>query len=644
MSSSQKVLATALALLLLAVGYGLWTTSPTASAVRGQRAARQTAPGDAVPVIDQNTYLTARRLARLANTAEEQPLAQSAVQLADHELDLAFTAAFRHLEAHPPVLTPEAAQIQERLQAAQKAQESDAQEVKHLTAALAQASEADKPAVQDRLDLAQSQLELSEDEVQEANSDLIQAGGNVHQRIQMMQQEHDAAEHAAAAPPAAAPPGAFGRLRGLVGQIREWLALHDKRQALEDAQQHATDTAKQLAAERAQIAAELAASKQSVPGLSARRSAAAGSAAAPQASAAPEAAKAAPAKAAAQAAAAAKVAATQTPAVKPSATPQGAGAGAPSLLSMTRQIAAEQHRLTLRDQRISARRKLADVYGQWDAVVATQQRALAHAALLSVTIVLVALLLLLFADRWLERLLARAPVDRRQLATLRGVVGVALQIVGVVVILLVLIGMPGQLGTMIGLAGAGLTVALKDFIVAFIGWFVLMGRNGMRVGDWVEINGVSGEVLELGMFRTVLLETGNWTDAGHPTGRRVTFTNSFATAGHYFNFSTSGQWLWDELVVLVPYDRDSHAIAEAISKEVSAATAQSITQAETEWRRAARGQSGAVFSAQPAVAVRPATGGVEIAVRYVTRASERLALRARLYQAAVQQLSQHPGR
>jgi small-conductance mechanosensitive channel len=206
----------------------------------------------------------------------------------------------------------------------------------------------------------------------------------------------------------------------------------------------------------------------------------------------------------------------------------------------------------------------------------------------------------------------------------------------------VLVGLPGQLGTMLGLAGAGLTVALKDFIVAFIGWFVLMGRNGMRVGDWVEINGVSGEVVELGMFHTVLLETGNWTDAGHPTGRRVTFTNSFATAGHYFNFSTSGQWLWDELLVMVPYDRDSQAIAQAIQKEVTDATAPSTTQAEQEWRRAARGQSGATFSAQPAIAVRPASGGVEISVRYVTRASERLALRARLYQAAVQLLSQHP--
>jgi small-conductance mechanosensitive channel len=142
------------------------------------------------------------------------------------------------------------------------------------------------------------------------------------------------------------------------------------------------------------------------------------------------------------------------------------------------------------------------------------------------------------------------------------------------------------------------------------------------------------------MFHTVLLETGNWTDSGHPTGRRVTFTNSFAIEGHYFNFSTSGQWLWDELSVVVPYDRDPHAVADAIEKEVAAATAKDAAQAEEEWRRASRGR-GLGFTARPGIAVRPASGGVEIAVRYVTRASERLALRARLYQSAVQLLSGH---
>ena len=654
MSAVQKIAAAVLVLLLLAAGWGLWATNQLAATPVQALKAKAAAPAAGnMPVIDQNTLLTAQRLARHADTPEEKELAEAAVQTANHELDLAFAAALRHLEAHPPALSPEATEIQQRLDSAQKALASDQENLKRLTAELAHAADADKPALQDRLDLAQSQVDLEQDEVQEANDDLLRAGGNVHQRIQMMQQEHQAAEHNAL--PAATPQAStLGTLKGMVGHVREWWALHKKERWLTLAQQHALDSAKQLDAERQQIAAALAADKARIPELSAHAQA---GAAAP-ANAPARANASAPARAPARANAAAPASAparanASAPARAPapasaSAVPPPAvvGAAAPptTLLELTRQIAAEQRRVTLRNERITARRRLADIYGEWNAVVATQARTALHECFVGAAIVLVALLLLLFADRWLEGLLGRARIDRRQLATLRSVIAVALQIVGLAVIVLVLVGLPGQLGTMLGIVGAGLTVALKDFIVAFIGWFVLMGRNGMRLGDWVEINGVSGEVVELNMFHTVLLETGNWTDAGHPTGRRVTFTNSFAIAGHYFNFSTSGQWLWDELTIMVPYDRDPHAIADAILKEVTEATAKDASQAEEEWRRASRAQRGVNLSLQPAIAIRPSPGGagVEVAVRYVTRASERLALRAKLYQSAVQLLARHP--
>ena len=126
--------------------------------------------------------------------------------------------------------------------------------------------------------------------------------------------------------------------------------------------------------------------------------------------------------------------------------------------------------------------------------------------------------------------------------------------------------MPSNFATVLALAGAGLTVAMKDFIVGFFGWFVLMGKDGIRPGDWVEINGVGGEVLKVGLLHTVILETGNWTDAGHPTGRKVSFVNSFAIEGHYFNFSTSGQWLWDEIEVQIPESAEPYAIGGGHSK------------------------------------------------------------------------------
>ena len=171
-----------------------------------------------------------------------------------------------------------------------------------------------------------------------------------------------------------------------------------------------------------------------------------------------------------------------------------------------------------------------------------------------------------------------------------------------------------------------------------------MGKNGIRLGDWVEINGVTGEVVELGMFHTVLLETGNWTDSGHPTGRRVTFTNSFAIEGHYFNFSTSGQWLWDELQVVLPLGQDPYPIVEAIQKKVAEVTSASAREAEREWKGAAKTRNMGTLSAAPAINIKPVVGGIEIAVRYVTRANERYQLRAQLYQSAVELMGKQSAR
>lgn len=611
MTRLHKWLLLGLAAALLALGWGLWLTQPATPAAHSRNA-----PGQALRSatgIDASLWTTAQRLSAQALTPDEQALAQAALRDADHALDAAFNAALRDNEAHPPVLGPAALKIEERLQASQKMLAADQSAVAALEHALESARSEDRPAIQDQLELLRSQMELDRDEVQEAGQDLMDAGGNQHQRIQMMMQEHAAVVARSRTMAASRAPVALGNLHGLVQKIRAWLALRRKEHALELATAEALAGAEQLAAERTARAARLEAQKLTDPVLARHSRAARGGV----------------------------PAAAPGPAAADVASSAGAAAGS-SLLDVTRRVTADQKILNLLDQRITDRRELADTYTRWSTLAQAQSSAALHAVLASICLAVGIVFGLMLLDAWLDRLLARTHLDRRQAGTVRGLLRVALQITGVLAVLLVLVGVPGQLGTMLGIVGAGLTVALKDFIVAFIGWVVLMGKNGMRLGDWVEINGVSGEVVELNMFHTVLLETGNWTDAGHPTGRRVTFTNSFAIQGHYFNFSTSGQWLWDELLVSVPYDRDPNAIGAALYKEVVEATTESAKQAESEWRRSVRTRRDAAFSATPGLVVRPAVGGMEIAVRYVTRASERFALRARLYQAAVQLLAQAP--
>jgi small-conductance mechanosensitive channel len=144
---------------------------------------------------------------------------------------------------------------------------------------------------------------------------------------------------------------------------------------------------------------------------------------------------------------------------------------------------------------------------------------------------------------------------------------------------------------------------------------------------------VGGEVAEIGLFRTALLETGNWTDRGHPTGRRITFLNSFAIRGQYFNFTTTGQWMWDEIKFGVP-DAGGDLI-ERVRNSVVEDTADDTRLAEEEWKRGPRKSGLSQLSAEPAVEIRPSGAGVDIVVRYVTRASDRLATRNRLYERVV---------
>jgi small-conductance mechanosensitive channel len=606
----EKILSAALAVLLILAGVAWWETAPPTLNPKKPKVSEVTA----TDLVDQNTYATAQRLMRTAFTPEEQAYGQAALRIADHELDLAFTEALRDVEAHPPALNSAAAAIEARIQKSRVLLTADQQRVNDLTAALAQAKADQKDKIQDQLDLAQSQMELDKDELDEANQNLVDAGGNPRQQIQGMVQEH--AAQTKAQPGAAAKPAALDDQHGSIGKFRDWRLLRKKEAELEAARAGALDKAQALSTRRAALASGLETTKGGIPELAGR------------------------------------AAAAISPGTPAQATPTAQGApatqgprtheDAAALVGRTRAIAADQTILTLLNRRIADQNQLAGIYSQWAALASLQSQVLAHAMLLDVLIVVGVLIVLLLLDGWLQHLLDRPKLDRRQVETLRSITRMSLRIVAVLIILLIVIGMPSQFATTIGIVGAGLTVALKDFIVAFFGWLVLMGRNGIRLGDWVEINGVSGEVTELGMFHTVLLETGNWSDSGHPTGRRVTFTNSFAIEGHYFNFSTSGQWLWDELQVVVPVGRDPYPIVDAITKQVVEATHESAQQAEQEWQRAVPAQRGKVFSGTPGVNVKPVVGGVEIAVRYITRANERFLVRAKLYQAAVDLLGAKP--
>jgi len=298
----------------------------------------------------------------------------------------------------------------------------------------------------------------------------------------------------------------------------------------------------------------------------------------------------------------------------------------------------ERQILSIDDDRIQTDQQLASVYSKWGDQVQVQHDIVLHLILQSFELILFILICMILGDAAIRKLLAHPALERRQAETLRTILEVSLQVIGLLLIVLVFFGPPKETTTMIGLATAALTIALQDYIIAFLGWFFLVGKNGIRVGDWVEINGVGGEVTELGLIKTTLLETSGLTDKGVPTGRRISFLNGFAIRGQYFNFSTEGQWLWDEIVVSVPDTENAHALARSVEAMARTETAENAQLAEKEWKRGSRATRLSRLSAAASVNLRPSSSGIEMQVRYVTRAPERAEMRDRLYQRMVELL------
>jgi small-conductance mechanosensitive channel len=535
-------------------------------------------------LVDLSPWQTAQALAPLAVSAEEAEFGRDAERLADHEVVQAFNSALRqgNLDAEHRVLSGEALTISQRVVQLQQLVKDDQTQVDKLTAAAPNAAAAAKAAANDDpLELAKAQLALDSDQLQDAQQDLQRASGDDRARIQ----SELAAHQATVAKQATEPKGSqamavtsVAQQHTLAHRIVAWRNQGERtaliRQAVLQCKSDEANLITLHNALEAKADAALAASKDATADMAAK-------------------------------------------------------------IKDMREGSAERQLLSIYDDRIQTEQQLAEVYSKWETQVALQHRILLHLIMQSCAWILVILIVTILCDALLRRLLAHPVIDRRQMHTLRALVQLGVQVIGALLILFVIFGTPREITTVLGLTTAGLTIALQDFILAFFGWFVLMGKGGIRIGDWVEIDGVSGEVTEIGLMNTSLLETGDVRERGHPTGRQISFLNSFAIRGKYFNFSTEGQWMWDEINVTLPPGLPIEAVVERIHTAVVNETAESAGVAELEWKRGKRHDGLGRFSADPVVNLRPSVAGIALRVRYVTRASERLEVRNRLYRIVV---------
>ncbi len=184
----------------------------------------------------------------------------------------------------------------------------------------------------------------------------------------------------------------------------------------------------------------------------------------------------------------------------------------------------------------------------------------------------------------------------------------------------------------LGVAGAGLALALQEVILCVAGWLLILIRHPYEAGDRVEINGIKGDIIDIRLFQTSMLEIGNWVDADQSTGRIVNFPNSFIFKFQNYNYSRGFEFIWNEIPILLTFESDWKR-----GKELMITHAAKMAEGmEEQMRRkidVMRNRYMIYYGKlTPIVYVNIKDSGVELTLRYLTEAKRRRATQDELAQ------------
>ena len=202
----------------------------------------------------------------------------------------------------------------------------------------------------------------------------------------------------------------------------------------------------------------------------------------------------------------------------------------------------------------------------------------------------------------------------------------------------------GRLSFALGVVGAGVAVALQDVLASIAGAFSIGFSKLYAVGDRIKIGDIRGDVIDIGLLRTTLMETGNWVGRDLYNGRIVRIPNSIVLKGSVFNYSQGFQFVWDEIKVVFTTTSDCQFAREMLLRVAKEAIGEYLVAAESSWKAMSDIYESADPSLEPTVALVVDAGNLEFAVSYAVDYRKPTAMKDQLFTKIVQEVADSNGR
>ena len=189
----------------------------------------------------------------------------------------------------------------------------------------------------------------------------------------------------------------------------------------------------------------------------------------------------------------------------------------------------------------------------------------------------------------------------------------------------------GRLSFALGVAGAGVAVALQDVLASIAGAFSIGFSKLYAVGDRVQIGDIRGDVIDIGLLRTTLMETGNWVSKDLYNGRIARIPNSTVLKGSVFNYSQGFRFIWDEIKVVLTGTSDSQFARAMLLRVAKEAIGEYLLEAQSSWKTMSENYQSENPPLEPTVALVVNSGSLEFTVSYVVDYTKRTAMQDQLF-------------
>src|SRR5271168_682856 len=200
----------------------------------------------------------------------------------------------------------------------------------------------------------------------------------------------------------------------------------------------------------------------------------------------------------------------------------------------------------------------------------------------------------------------------------------------------------GRLSFAIGVAGVA--VALQDVLASIAGAFSIGFSKLYFVGDRVQIGETRGDVVDIGLLRTTLMEVGSWVGRDLYSGRVVRIPNNTVLKSAVFNYSQGFRFIWDQIKVVLSSSSDAALAREMLLRAANEAIGDYMIEAKNSWKAVSDEFRSENPPLEPVVALAVNAGALEFTVNYVVDYTKRTAMQDRLFTKIVEEVAKSDGR